>query len=57
MEAVIVVLVILVIAALIAAGRSIRIVQQYEKGIVYRFGRVLPEVRGPGLTVLRPVGD
>jgi regulator of protease activity HflC (stomatin/prohibitin superfamily) len=57
MEAVIVVLVILVIAALIAAGRSIRVVQQYEKGIVYRFGRVLPEVRGPGLTMLRPVGD
>ena len=57
MEAVIVVLVILVIAALIAAGRSIRVVQQYEKGIVYRFGRVLPEVRGPGLTALRPVGD
>jgi regulator of protease activity HflC (stomatin/prohibitin superfamily) len=57
MEAVVVVLVILVIAALIAAGRAIRVVQQYEKGIVYRFGRVLPEVRGPGLTVLRPVGD
>jgi regulator of protease activity HflC (stomatin/prohibitin superfamily) len=49
--------VILVIAALIAAGRSIRVVQQYEKGIVYRFGRVLPEVRGPGLTMMRPVGD
>ena len=32
-------------------------VQQYEKGIVYRFGRVLPEVRGPGLTYLRPIGD
>jgi regulator of protease activity HflC (stomatin/prohibitin superfamily) len=57
MEAVIVIVVILVIAALIAAGRSIRVVQQYEKGIVYRFGRVLPEVRGPGLTTLRPIGD
>ena len=57
MEAVVVIVVILVIAALIAAGRSIRVVQQYEKGIVYRFGRVLPEVRGPGLTMLRPIGD
>ncbi|HEX6452540.1 MAG TPA: slipin family protein [Trebonia sp.] len=57
MEAVIVIVVILVIAGLIAAGRSIRVVQQYEKGIVYRFGRVLPEVRGPGLTTLRPIGD
>ena len=57
MAAVVVIIVILVIAALIAAGRSIRVVQQYEKGIIYRFGRVLPAVRGPGLTLLRPIGD
>jgi regulator of protease activity HflC (stomatin/prohibitin superfamily) len=57
MAALVVVLVILVIAGLIAVGRSIRIVQQYEKGIVYRFGKVLPEVRGPGLALMRPVGD
>jgi regulator of protease activity HflC (stomatin/prohibitin superfamily) len=55
--ALVVVIVILVVAGLIAAGRSIRIVQQYEKGIIYRFGKVLPEVRGPGLAMLRPVGD
>jgi regulator of protease activity HflC (stomatin/prohibitin superfamily) len=55
--ALIVIIVILVIAGLVAAGRTFRVVQQYEKGIVYRFGRVLPEVRGPGLTYLRPVGD
>jgi regulator of protease activity HflC (stomatin/prohibitin superfamily) len=57
MAAVIVIIVIVVIAALIAAGKSIRVVQQYEKGIIYRFGRVLPQVRDPGLTVLRPIGD
>jgi regulator of protease activity HflC (stomatin/prohibitin superfamily) len=57
MAAVVVIIVILVVAALIAAGRSFRVIQQYEKGIIYRFGRVLPEVRGPGLTLLRPVGD
>jgi regulator of protease activity HflC (stomatin/prohibitin superfamily) len=51
------VIVIFVIAALIAVGRSIRVVQQYEKGIIYRFGRVLPEIRGPGLHIIRPVGD
>jgi regulator of protease activity HflC (stomatin/prohibitin superfamily) len=55
--ALVVVLVVLVVAGLIAAGRSIRIVQQYEKGIIYRFGRVLPEVRGPGLALMRPIGD
>ncbi len=57
MAGVVTLIVILVIAALIAASRSIRVVQQYEKGIIFRFGRVLPEVRGPGLHFLRPVGD
>jgi len=56
-DAVIAVIVILVILALIAAVRSFKVVQQYEKGIIYRFGRVLPEIRGPGLTIIRPVGD
>jgi regulator of protease activity HflC (stomatin/prohibitin superfamily) len=55
--ALVVIIVLLVIAGLTAAGRSFRVVQQYEKGIIYRFGRVLPEVRGPGLHVIRPIGD
>ena len=55
--AVVAVIVILVILAIAAAARSIKVVQQYEKGIIYRFGRVLPEIRGPGLTVIRPIGD
>jgi len=57
MAALIVVLVILVVAGVVAAGRAIRVVQQYEKGIVYRFGKVQPEVRGPGLALIRPIGD
>ena len=55
--ALVVIIVLLIIAGLTAAGRSIRVVQQYEKGIIYRFGRVLPEVRGPGLHIIRPIGD
>jgi regulator of protease activity HflC (stomatin/prohibitin superfamily) len=57
MTGVVTILVILVIAAIIAASRAIKVVQQYEKGIIFRFGKVLPEVRGPGLHFLRPVGD
>jgi regulator of protease activity HflC (stomatin/prohibitin superfamily) len=57
MAAVIVVIVIVVLLALIAAGRSLRVIQQYEKGIIYRFGKVLPEVQGPGVAWLRPIGD
>jgi regulator of protease activity HflC (stomatin/prohibitin superfamily) len=42
---------------LIGGSKSIRTVQQYEDGIIFRFGRVLPGVRKPGLTFIRPIGD
>jgi regulator of protease activity HflC (stomatin/prohibitin superfamily) len=57
MVVLVVILVILAVAGLIAAGRSFKIVQQYEQGIIFRFGRVLPGTRGAGLTLIRPVGD
>jgi regulator of protease activity HflC (stomatin/prohibitin superfamily) len=57
MGAVVAVIVIVVLAAIIAAARSLKVVQQYEKGIIYRFGRVMPEIRGPGLALIRPIGD
>ena len=57
MGAVVAVIVIVVILGIIAAARSVKVVQQYEKGIIYRFGRVMPEIRGPGLALMRPVGD
>ena len=55
--AVIAVIVILVILGIIAAARSIKVVQQYEKGIIYRFGQVRPEISGPGLHFIAPIGD
>src|SRR5580692_3863320 len=56
-EAIFAIVVILVVAGLIAVGRSVRVVQQFEQGIIFRFGRVLPGTRGPGLTIIRPFGD
>jgi regulator of protease activity HflC (stomatin/prohibitin superfamily) len=38
-------------------GTSLRIVKQFERGVVFRFGRVQTGVRGPGLTILIPVAD
>jgi regulator of protease activity HflC (stomatin/prohibitin superfamily) len=55
--ALIIIIVLIILAGATVVGRSLRVVQQYEQGIVFRFGRVLPGVRGPGLTILRPVGD
>jgi regulator of protease activity HflC (stomatin/prohibitin superfamily) len=52
-----VILIVLVIGGAITAGRSLKVIQQYEQGLIFRFGKVLPGTRGPGLTVIRPVGD
>ena len=57
MEALVVIIVLLVIAGITALGRSMKVVQQYEKGVLYRFGRVQPEVVQPGLAFIRPIGD
>jgi len=56
-EAVILIIVLLVIAGITALGRSMKVVQQYEKGVLYRWGRVQPQVIEPGLSFIRPVGD
>jgi len=57
MVALVAILVVLVVAGLVVAGRSFKVVQQYEQGIIFRFGKVLGRPRGAGLTVIRPVGD
>ena len=38
-------------------GANVRVVKQYERGVVYRFGRVQTRVREPGLTFLIPIAD
>src|SRR5690349_21936220 len=42
---------------LVLAGSSVRIVTQYERGVVFRFGRVRPQTRGPGLALIAPIAD
>ncbi|MDF3338076.1 SPFH domain-containing protein [Mycolicibacterium septicum] len=36
---------------------NVRVVRQYERGVVFRLGRVRDNVRQPGLTILIPVAD
>ena len=45
-----------VIVALFVAALSIRVVTQYEKGVLFRLGRV-KDVREPGLRFIIPVID
>jgi regulator of protease activity HflC (stomatin/prohibitin superfamily) len=38
-------------------AQNIRVIKQFERGVVYRFGRVQRGVRQPGLTMLIPIAD
>ena len=45
------------IGVLWVALQNIRVIKQFERGVVYRFGRVQSRVRPPGLTWLVPIVD
>ncbi len=45
----------IVIFIIILAG--VRIINQYERGVVFRLGRVRPQVKEPGLRVIIPLVD
>jgi regulator of protease activity HflC (stomatin/prohibitin superfamily) len=51
------VLVLVVLFVILYAALAIRVVQQYERGVVFRFGRVMDHVRQPGLVVITPIAD
>jgi regulator of protease activity HflC (stomatin/prohibitin superfamily) len=54
--AIIVVLAVILVVALAALGSAVRVLREYERGIVFRLGRLM-EVRGPGLQLLIPSLD
>src|SRR5215470_3410716 len=56
MGVLIAVVVIVVLLALLGFGFSVRIVKQYEQGVLFRLGR-LQGSRAPGLTLIIPVVD
>ncbi|MFC5909554.1 slipin family protein [Streptacidiphilus monticola] len=39
------------------AAMGVRVIQQFERGVVFRFGRVHKQIRSPGLTLLVPIAD
>jgi regulator of protease activity HflC (stomatin/prohibitin superfamily) len=56
MNTLLTVIVVLAVLTLLAFALSVRIVQQYEKGVLFRLGRVLG-VREPGLRLIVPLID
>jgi regulator of protease activity HflC (stomatin/prohibitin superfamily) len=54
--ALITILVLLIAAAVALAGASIRVLREYERGVIFRLGRVIDK-KGPGLILLTPAVD
>ncbi|MEU4392128.1 slipin family protein [Kribbella sp. NPDC023855] len=50
-------LVLAFVVGLIGSAACFRVVRQFERGVVFRFGRVRPVIRKPGLAVLVPIAD
>ena len=57
MTAAIVVVVVVVVLVLLFAFAAVKVAREYERGIVFRLGRLLPEPKGPGLFLLIPIVD
>ncbi len=53
MEVILIVLAVLVLVGVVLAAASVRVLREYERGVVFRLGRIVDE-RGPGVIVLVP---
>jgi regulator of protease activity HflC (stomatin/prohibitin superfamily) len=57
MDVALIVLAIVVFFVLLFALSAIKVAREYERGIIFRLGRLLPEPKGPGLFILIPIVD
>jgi regulator of protease activity HflC (stomatin/prohibitin superfamily) len=55
--AALIILAIVVFLLLLFLISAIKVAREYERGIVFRLGRLLPEPKGPGLFILIPIVD
>ena len=51
-----VVVVVIILFGLIGLGLSVRVLREYERGVIFRLGRLIA-TKGPGLILLIPVID
>jgi regulator of protease activity HflC (stomatin/prohibitin superfamily) len=57
MNAAIIIAVILLVLIVLFLFAAIKVAREYERGVVFRLGRLLPAPKGPGLFVLIPIVD
>ena len=47
----------LIVLAILFLASAIRILNEYERGVIFRLGRVMSRAKGPGLIIIIPVVD
>ena len=52
-----IVLAVVLAFVLILLANSVRVLREYERGVVFRLGRLLGDPKGPGLFLLIPIVD
>ena len=57
MTAAIVIVVVLAFLVVLFLISAIKVAREYERGIIFRLGRLLPQPKGPGLFILIPIVD
>ncbi|RRO15570.1 slipin family protein [Saccharopolyspora rhizosphaerae] len=50
-------LIAILVLGVVYAASSVKIIKQYERGVVFRFGKLQELTRGPGITTIIPVVD
>jgi regulator of protease activity HflC (stomatin/prohibitin superfamily) len=57
MSVALVIVAVLIFLVVLFLFSAIKVAREYERGIIFRLGRLLPEPKGPGLFLLIPVVD
>ncbi len=50
-------IILLIVLVVLFLASAIRILNEYERGVIFRLGRVMARAKGPGLIILIPVVD
>src|SRR6187431_1119504 len=57
MTAAIVIVLVVLFLVLLFLFAAVKVAREYERGVIFRLGRLLPEPKGPGLFLLIPIVD
>jgi regulator of protease activity HflC (stomatin/prohibitin superfamily) len=55
--AIVTILIIIFVILLIVVANGVRLVNQYERGVIFRLGKLRPSIKQPGLRLIIPIVD